>query len=257
MMLTRSTIVSNQIGQAAVRCESQFTTSQFSPWLTPLAYFLGCRIVMPLYFGRIIISGQGNLPLTGPVILAPTHRSRWDSLIVPYATGRWVTGRDLRFMVTADEMRGFQGWLIRRLGGFPVNVRRPAISSLRHGVDLLQQGEMMVIYPEGGIFRDGNVHRLKPGLARLALQAELSQPVSGVKIVPIHLSYSQPYPCWGCQVSVNIGAPLCVKNYVAGSVKDDARWLTADLKTALRELSKQANDSKHTDDRVLAIAAKH
>ena len=237
-----------------IRGECKFTTSQFSPWLTPLAYFLGCRIVMPLHFGQIKIRGQENLPLTGPVILAPTHRSRWDSLIVPYATGRRVTGRDLRFMVTADEMRGFQGWLIRRLGGFPVNVRRPAVSSLRHGVELLQQGEMMVIFPEGGLFPDGKVHRLKPGLARLALQAELSQHALGVKIVPINLAYSQPYPCWGCQVSIKIGAPLSVKNYVAGSVKDDARWLTADLKSALLQLSESSDDADPVDDRELAIA---
>ena len=247
-MLTRPAILSNEISKETIRCKCQFTTSQFSPWLTPLAYFLGCRIVIPLHFDRIEISGQENLPRTGPVILAPTHRSRWDSLIVPYVTGRRVTGRDLRFMVTADEMQGFQGWLIRRLGGFPVNVRRPAISSLRHGVELLQQGEMMVIYPEGGIFRDGNLHTLKPGLARLALQAELSQPASGGKIVPINLSYSHPYPCWGCKVSVNIGAPLSVEDYVAGSVKDSARWLTADLKAALLQLS------EHYDHRELAIA---
>ena len=256
MISTCPAVISKEISQEKIRCECQFTTSQFSPWLTPLAYLLGCRIVIPLHFGRIEISGQENLPLTGPVILAPTHRSRWDSLIVPYATGRRVTGRDLRFMVTADEMRGLQGWLIRRLGGFPVNVRRPAISSLRHGVELLQQGEMMVIYPEGNIFRDGNLHPLKPGLARLALQAELSQPALGGKIVPINLSYSQPYPCWGCEVSVNIGAPLSVKNYVAGSVKDGARRLTADLKAALLQLSKPSNDSEPFDDWELAIAMK-
>ena len=237
MMLTCPTNLSQEIKPETTRCGCQFASSQCSPWLTPLAYFLGCRVVIPLHFSHIEVSGQEHLPLTGPVILAPTHRSRWDSLMIPYVAGRRVTGRDLRYMVTSDEMRGVQGWLIRRLGGFPVNVRRPTISSLRHGVELLQQGEMMVIYPEGNIFRDGNLRPLKPGLARLALQAELSQADLGGKIVPIHLSYDQPYPTWGCKVRVNIGAPLSVQNYISGSVKDDARWLTADLKTALLQLS--------------------
>ncbi|MDJ0704031.1 MAG: lysophospholipid acyltransferase family protein [Leptolyngbyaceae cyanobacterium MO_188.B28] len=254
MMLTCSTPQSKESKPEeskpeAVRFNCQFTSSKCSPWLTPLAYFLACRVVIPRHFGRINISGQEHLPLTGPVILAPTHRSRWDSLMIPYATGRRVTGRDLRYMVTADEMRGLQGWLIRRLGGFPVNVRRPAISSLRHGVELLQQGEMMVIYPEGNIFRDGRLRPLKPGLARLALQAELSQSNLGGNIVPIHLSYDQSYPTWGCQVSIKIGAPLAVKAYISGAVKDDARWLTNDLKAALLQLSNSPGAKE------LAIAA--
>ena len=107
------------------------------------------------------------------MILAPTHRARWDSLLLPYATGRCVTGRDLRFMVTIDECQGLQGWFVRRLGGFPVNARHPAVKTLRHAVELLQDKQMLVIYPEGNIFRDGKLHPLKPGIARLALNAEL------------------------------------------------------------------------------------
>jgi len=73
-------------------------------------------------------------------------------------TGRGVTGRDLRFMVSADEVRGIQGWF--DLGGFPD--KHPAITTLRHE-SLLQQGEMLVIFPEGNIFRDGSLHPLKLG----------------------------------------------------------------------------------------------
>lgn len=209
--------------------------SEISPILTPLAYALGCWIVLPAYF-NIQITGQENLPKEGPVILAPTHRSRWDALLVPYAAGRFVTGRDIHFMVTADEVKGFQGWLIRRLGGFPVNPRQPAIASLRHGLEVLNNGEMLVIFPEGGIFREKHLHHLKPGLARLALQAELSQPGAGIKIVPINLDYSEPLPKWGCRVNISIGKPLNVSDYTQGNTKRDAQRLTADLATALRHL---------------------
>jgi 1-acyl-sn-glycerol-3-phosphate acyltransferase len=140
---------------------------------------------MPSYFRAITVSGQENVPTQGPVILAPTHRARWDSLVLPMLMGRPVTGRDLRYMVTADEVKGIQGWFIKRLGGFPVNVREPSIGSLRHGIDLLEQGSMLVIFPEGGIFKDGQVHRLKPGLARLAVQAESIHPALGAKVLPI------------------------------------------------------------------------
>jgi 1-acyl-sn-glycerol-3-phosphate acyltransferase len=211
--------------------------SHFSPWLTPLVYPLARRVVLPLYFGQIQIVGQAHLPIEGPIILAPTHRARWDAIVVPHATGRGVTGRDIRFMVSADEVCGIQGWFIRRLGGFPVNTKRPTIASLRHGVEVLQNREMLVIFPEGGIFRDDRVHPLKPGLARLALQAEASQPGLNVKIVPISLRYSDAYPKWGCNVWVNIGEPLRAADYHRSVAKEDARRLTADLELALKELS--------------------
>jgi 1-acyl-sn-glycerol-3-phosphate acyltransferase len=212
--------------------------SRFSPWLTPAAYALGCWVVLPAYF-RIQVNGQENLPEEGPVILAPTHRSRWDALLVPYAAGRFVTGRDIHFMVTADEVKGFQGWLIRRLGGFPVNPRQPAIASLRHGVEVLQNRQMMVIFPEGGIFRDKQLHPLKPGLARLALQAEASQPGLGIKIVPMHLDYDEPMPSFGSHVHISIGKPIEVTAYQEGSVKQKAQQLTNDLSHALQGLMQE------------------
>lgn len=210
--------------------------SRFSPWLTPLAYALGCWVVLPSYF-RIHVEGQENIPTEGPVILAPTHRSRWDSLLIPYAAGRFVTGRDIHFMVTVDEVKGLQGWLIRRLGGFPVNPRQPTIASLRHGVEVMQNRQMIVIYPEGGIFRDKKLHSLKPGLARLALQAESSQPELGIKIVPIHLDYEQAMPKFGCRVSINIGAPIEVASYLQGNVKQNSKRLTIDLAQAIQGLA--------------------
>lgn len=228
--------------------------SRFSPWLTPTAYALGCWVVLPSYF-RIQISGQENIPTDGPVILAPTHRARWDSLLIPYAAGRFVTGRDIHFMVTSDEVKGFQGWLIRRLGGFPVNPRQPTIASLRHGVEVLQNREMMVIYPEGGIFRDKELHPLKPGLARLALQAESSQPDLGIKIVPIDIDYEQPTPQFGCRVEIRIGQPIAVSHYMQGNVKQNAKRLTADLSNALKGLidEKQEVSSLHPEMETLKV----
>ncbi|RMF70312.1 MAG: 1-acyl-sn-glycerol-3-phosphate acyltransferase [Cyanobacteria bacterium J069] len=224
------------LSPSSVNRESK-VNSKVSPWLTAIAYPLGNRLVLPTYFGHIEIHGQHHLPKQGPVILAPIHRARWDALLVPHATGPSVTGRTPRFMVTADEMKGLQGWFIRRLGGFPVNPRRPDVSSLRFGLELLQQGEMLVIFPEGGIFRDQVVHPLKPGLARLAMQAEQSQPGLGVQVVPMHLHYDQALPRWGSRVIIHIGAPLKVEQYLKDSPKQDAKRLTADLRSALERLS--------------------
>ncbi|QSJ19533.1 1-acyl-sn-glycerol-3-phosphate acyltransferase [Nostoc sp. UHCC 0702] len=219
-------------------------TSRVSPWLSSLAYLLGRNLLLPLFFGKIRITGQKNIPINGPVILAPTHRARWDSLLLPYATGRCVTGRDLRFMVTIDECQGLQGWFVRRLGGFPVNARHPAVKTLRHAVQLLQDKQMLVIYPEGNIFRDGKLHPLKPGISRLALNAELSSPGLGVKILPVSINYSQPYPHWGTDVSLHIGNAINVADYTNGRVKQNAKRLTEDLARVLQQLSHQKSAIK-------------
>ncbi|ARV63134.1 1-acyl-sn-glycerol-3-phosphate acyltransferase [Nostocales cyanobacterium HT-58-2] len=221
---------------------AHITTSQISPWLSHLSYFLGAHFLLPFFFGRIRVTGQQNLPKTGPVILAPTHRARWDPLLVAFAAGRCVTRRDLRFMVTINECQGLQGWFVRRLGGFSVDPQHPSITTLRHSVELLEQGEMVVIYPEGNIFRDGKVHPLKPGIARLALSAESSYPGLGVKIVPISIIYSQPYPKWGTDVNIHIGAPIEVVNYSKGTLKQNAKCLTSDLTMALKKLNHQESE---------------
>lgn len=176
--------------------------------------------------------------MSGPLLLAPTHRSRWDAFMVPYVAGRDITGRDLRFMVSLDEMQGIQGWVVRHFGGFPVDTRCPSIASLRHGVELLQAGKTLVIFPEGNIFRDRQICPLRPGLARIAIQAEANKPGLGLQIVPIAIYYSQPIPRWQCDVTVQLGSPLKVAQYCLGPAKQEAQQLTTDLEASLKALFK-------------------
>jgi 1-acyl-sn-glycerol-3-phosphate acyltransferase len=223
--------------------EMSAVQSHLSPWLSASVYPLGRHVVLPAYFGDIQVLGRENLPKDGAVILAPTHRSRWDAMMVPYAAGYDITGRHLRFMVTQDEMRGLQGWFIRRLGGFPVDTRRPSVASLRHGIELLHQGEVLVIFPEGGGLLDNRrclLNRLHPGLGRLAVQAETSQPDCQIQVVPIAIDYGRFHIGLGCPVKIRIGAPIPVSNYLTGNSKQDAKRLTEDLGTRLRSLSQNS-----------------
>ncbi|MCT7989812.1 lysophospholipid acyltransferase family protein [Laspinema olomoucense] len=210
--------------------------SKISPWLASALYPLGRFIVLPTYFKQIEVIGQEHLPTAGPTILAPTHRSRWDGILVAYTAGRHITGRDLRYMVSSDEFKGIPGWLIPRLGGFPIDRKRPGIGSLRHGVELLEAGQMVAIFPEGAIFHDGEIHPLKPGLARLAIQAESLHPNLGVKIVPINVEYQPRIPQWRSQVKITIAPPLEVSHYRLDIPKESGNKLTADLETALRAM---------------------
>jgi 1-acyl-sn-glycerol-3-phosphate acyltransferase len=211
--------------------------SRISPWLARMLYPLGCYAIIPLFFGKIEVMGRENIPQQDSVIVAPTHRSRWDAFLVPYAVGRMVSGRDLRFMVSANEVRGIQGWVVRRMGGFPVDTENPKISSVRHSIELLREDdEMLVIFPEGGIYRENFIQPLKRGVALIALEAETAKSDRHVKILPISIRYSQSIPTWGTDVKINIGKPLTVADYLSNSLRKSSRQLTADLQTSLEKL---------------------
>jgi 1-acyl-sn-glycerol-3-phosphate acyltransferase len=126
-------------------------------------------------------------------------------------------------------------------GGFAVNIRRPSIASLRHGIDLLVAGEMLVIYPEGGIYREDQVQPLKPGLARLAIQAEATVANLGIQVLPVDLYYEETYPSWRSSMQVNIGEAIAVQEYLKGNdspeaLKSSAQALTQALQTRLNRM---------------------
>jgi 1-acyl-sn-glycerol-3-phosphate acyltransferase len=207
-----------------------------SPWLAKLAYPLAKYLILPLYFSKIEITGQENVPRSGPIVLAPTHRSRWDAVVLPYATGRMVSGRDLRFLVSANEMKGIQGWFVKRLGGFPVDTDRPGISSFRNSLEILFNEEMLTIFPEGNIFRDRHVHPLKEGLARIALQVQSDRPELGIKILPVSINYSAPIPTWRTSIVIKIGAAIDVADYQGKSIKQSSKQLTVKLEEEIKKL---------------------
>ncbi|WP_017662336.1 lysophospholipid acyltransferase family protein [Baaleninema simplex] len=226
---------------------SNSVSSRVSPWLSAILYPLAHYVVLPAYFRHIDVRGQENLPQSGTVILAPTHRSRWDPILVAYLAGRRVTGRDPRFMTSANETKGVQGWIVRRLGAFPVNLNRVDIASLRHGIDLLLQQEMLVIFPEANIFfvkrnieksnpDPEQIYRMKPGLGRLAMQVLEQHPDTEIHVVPISLRYSTGTPKWRCDVRVRIAEAMDVNDYFDGAPKRSAKRLMADLQDRLKVL---------------------
>lgn len=205
-----------------------------SPWLAPLAMVLTQDVALRLWFRHIVVIGRAHLPDRGPVLLAPTHKARWDALLLPHAAGRRASGRDCRFMVTIDEMRGVQGWLLHRLGCFAVDQGRPSLASLRYAVDLLAGGQQLVVFPEGRIRRDGGPIRLHQGLARLALLA-MNRGVT-VPVVPVGIAYSHTYPLPLDAAALCFGAPLRIE----GQGRDAAADFSNRLATAMAEAEARA-----------------
>jgi len=205
-----------------------------SPWLSPLAMVVTQDLALKGFFRRLHVLGSEHLPLSGPVLMAPTHRARWDALMLPYAAGRRVSGRDCRFMVTLDEMKGLQGWFLHRLGCFPVNQLKPQTASLRFAVDLLEAGQQLVVFPEGRIMRERGPIRLMQGLSRLALLA--SAHGLSVPVLPIGIAYGRTIPRFGDRAALAFGPPLRVE----GHGREAARRFSEQLAAAMAAAEAQA-----------------
>ena len=194
--------------QAALATRESALSVGIDRFWAPLAMFTTQDLALRLQFRERLVLHPEHLPHQGPVILAPTHRARWDALMLPMAAGRRVSGRDCRFMVTTTEMRGLQGWFLQRLGCFPVDQGRPSMTTLRLAIDLLADGQQLVMFPEGRIHRKDEAIQLRPGLVRLAQLAQ-SRGVS-VPVVPVGLGYSQAPPRPFSRAAICFGSTLTV-----------------------------------------------
>ena len=180
-----------------------------NPVLGSIAMFVTQDIIMKFFFcEKTIINNNFSIPKDCPVILAPTHRSRWDGLILTMAMGRRVTKKDCRFMVTKSEMIGIQGWFLRRLGCFSINQLSPSLLALRYAVNLIATKRQLVVFPEGRINKHGKEIALKEGLYRLARLA--TKKTSSITIIPIGIAYSEVPPRFRSKVSLCFGDPLFV-----------------------------------------------
>ena len=123
---------------------------KINPVLGFIAMFVTQDLVLRFFFRKKKILKNGfSPPINSSIILAPTHRSRWDGLILTMAMGRTVTKKDCRFMVTNSEMKGIQGWFLKRLGCFSINQLSPSLSALRYAIDLIEKANNWLFSRKG------------------------------------------------------------------------------------------------------------
>jgi len=130
-------------------------------------------IVMP-YF-RVSVEGLEHVPARGAAVIAGNHLSFIDSIVLALALPR-----PLYYLGKSDYWESARTrWLVAGAGVVPVHRDGGdrGEDSLRAGVQLLQRGDLLGIYPEGTRSPDGRLYRGKTGPVRMALEA-------GVPIVP-------------------------------------------------------------------------
>jgi 1-acyl-sn-glycerol-3-phosphate acyltransferase len=138
---------------------------------------IGNGLLRPLLRVLYRVDGTGweRIPATGPAVLAASHDSLIDPLVLGVATPRvihYMAKAELwRYPVLREIMCGF--------GAFPVRRGRGDEAALDYGRGLLARGELVGMFPQGTCLP----YRHRPwrrGAARLAKEC-------GVPLVPVCL----------------------------------------------------------------------
>lgn len=138
------------------------------------------RRLIALGYEGCDVRGLDRVPLSGPVIVAATHRSYLDPVLLSA-----FLPRTLYFMGKRELFRiPVLGALIRFLGAFPVDRRAARGSTFRRALDILNLGGAVVIFPEGGIVHTLREDRFKTGFGSLAS-------LSGAPVLPVVVDGSQ------------------------------------------------------------------
>jgi 1-acyl-sn-glycerol-3-phosphate acyltransferase len=179
-------------------------------------------------YTRMSIDGRDRLPETGGYIFAPVHRSYIDTPISGY-----VSKRRMRFM-GKDTMWKYErlGKLFSALGAFPVSRGTTDREALKRCVEVLKDGEPLVLYPEGER-KDGPVIQpLFDGATFVAAKAGVPIYPIGIggsaKVMPRHAKFVFPH-----KVHVIVGEPIVVE--------------TNDKGRASREMLRDATERLHTE----------
>jgi 1-acyl-sn-glycerol-3-phosphate acyltransferase len=168
-------------------------------WTYPLARIVLTLPTLLIYRVRAI--GLENVPKQGPLVLAPNHFSQMDH----FFAGVYLR-RKIRFMAKSQLFGPpVLTYIYKHGGAFPVRRGHKDEEAFKTAYELLDQGEMLLVYAEGGRSRSGEMGEPKPGVGRIALE-------SGVPIVPVAIHGSARVRGWRRlrfpKVTIEFGEPL-------------------------------------------------
>jgi glycerol-3-phosphate dehydrogenase (NAD(P)+) len=146
--------------------------------VNPVLYLLARLILQPLIlvWFRLARYGREHARERGPLLVAANHRSFLDPFVIG-VTLPWR--RPLHYVAKVELFeKRWQGWLLSRLGAFPVRRGESDEEAMATAMGVLERGGAVCIFPEGTRIRSGSLASPKRGVGRLALE-------SGAAVVPI------------------------------------------------------------------------
>lgn len=134
---------------------------------TPVFHLIkfSAGLVLPL-FSRFECTGMEHIPTTGPFIMACNHLSNWDVLYLGVHVPRHPY-----YMAKVELFKNpVLGWFFRMGGTFPIYRGESDAWALQHSGRVLNDGQMLCMFPEGTRSKDAaQLRRGKSGAVKLAL----------------------------------------------------------------------------------------
>lgn len=187
------------------------------------------------------IEGEENVPAAGPALMASNHISAGDTVMLPA-----MIRRRMVFPAKAEAFHGTNlksrvvAWFLKAVGMHPMERGggRASAESLLQVGEVLEDGQLLGIYPEGTRSRDNRLYKGKTGVARLALH-------SGAPVIPVAMINSQLHKGpFGIPLmrkpGIRIGRPLDFSEFTGReNEREVLRWVTDCTMAAIQELSGQ------------------
>lgn len=169
--------------------------------MIPLFYKFARAIVRPIMFllFRPRVEGLENFPMEGKTIVYSNHISLLDPILIGC-----VLPRQVFFMAKVELFKiPVLRTIIRHLGAFPVKRGSADLSAIKHSLQVLNEGKVFGIFPEGTRSKTGFLQSFSHGIASIAHK-------SRAKILPIAIvgQYRLFRP-----ITVKIGKPLNFDDY--------------------------------------------
>jgi len=177
---------------------------------------------------RLEARGVSNIPLDGPVILCSNHKSALD----PFTLGAWVP-RKVHYMAKDVLFRiPVVAQVIRAWGAFPVKRGGVSKEAIRTAIDLMKQGKVMGIFPEGT--RNSELGPAKRGAVSIAIR-------SNAIVVPVALVGS--YRLFRKMYAI-YGAPIAMDRYASAGTIESMEEATNLIMSKIREMIETGNPSE-------------
>jgi 1-acyl-sn-glycerol-3-phosphate acyltransferase len=180
--------------------------------------------------------GAENLPMDGPAIIVANHNSHVDTLVLLCIFPSRLIGR-LRPVAAADHFLGdpVSSWFSRRVVGI-IPLKRTGIAQgedvLAEAKQALNEGDILIVFPEGTRGEPEELGAFKAGVARLAEAAP------DAPIVPIYIQGAGRALPKGAKIPVPFDITIVIG--AALSFAGSRPALIAALRTKLEALKAQA-----------------